>query len=728
MLRPQGVRLPVISGCDMPEESEVLGSVRFGRFELSADTGELRKDGIRLKLSGQAIMVLTILAANPGKLVTREELQQKLWPGASFGDPEHGLNAAVNKLRETLGDSATEPKYIETVPGRGYRFIAALDSQVTEPEPPQPEPQPPEPPWRKRKVAIALAASIAIVGSLYPFVGPQIERWWRLLELQRLTVAPLTTLPGNVASPSFSPDGSQLAFAWDGESNGKGYDLYVKAIGSDRPLRLTSHPATSLSVAWSPDGQNIAMSRSAGEDDSGVYLIASTGGPERKIASRNSVSWFGKEISWSADGKYLAYIDHPSNTASDVTLHLYLLSLDTLEKKRVSENCNSASTPAFSPHGTYLAWVCNEDVAHMSSLRVLRLKVGKETKLPNPAYGIAGIAWSRDESQIVFSSFSHFGALWEVSLTRPTYAERLPVGHDATDLATNPGGRGLAYVQGSTNVNIWRLDLQATPPQARKLVTSSREQASPSISPDGSKIVFESTRSGAKEIWICDADGANAQQLTHFGNFTTGTARWSPDGNFIVFDSRVEGEANLYLIDPRGGVPRKLQIDVRSNSMPSWSHDGAWIYFVHDDDALNPTVWKVSSSGGHAVQIAGRDSNYALESADGKYVYFARNNRLWQVRTDGSNEELVAGMPEIDVLGDRWYPVEGGIYFLARGADGRALEFFDFKSKRVRPIFTLERPTPGWMGAMPVSRDGKWLLYPQLDSMSSDIMMIENWR
>ena len=123
----------------------VLGSVRFGRLVLSVDTGELRKDGMRLKLSGQAIQVLAMLVAKPGKLVAREELQQKLWPGASYGDPEHGLNAAVNKLRDTLGDSATEPKYIETVPGRGYRFVAALDSPPR-PKPLEPESQPPSPP------------------------------------------------------------------------------------------------------------------------------------------------------------------------------------------------------------------------------------------------------------------------------------------------------------------------------------------------------------------------------------------------------------------------------------------------------------------------------------------------------------------------------------------------------------------------------------------------------
>jgi DNA-binding winged helix-turn-helix (wHTH) protein len=105
----------------------MIRSMRFGPFELSTESGELRKLGQRLKLSGQAIDVLLMLASTAGTLVTREELQRKLWPGESFGDFEHGLNAAVNRLRETLGDSATDPTYIETVPRRGYRLIAQID-------------------------------------------------------------------------------------------------------------------------------------------------------------------------------------------------------------------------------------------------------------------------------------------------------------------------------------------------------------------------------------------------------------------------------------------------------------------------------------------------------------------------------------------------------------------------------------------------------------------------
>src|SRR6202795_1241101 len=148
--------------------AETVGSIRFGPYELSLDGEELRKDGNRLKLTGQAIQVLVVLANNPGKLVTREKLQQKLWPGATYGDFEHGLNAAVNRLRETLGDSATDPKYIETIPRRGYRFIGGLEPPVVTPQPgpPREELKPPKPRW-KRKATMAAAACVVIAGSLY---------------------------------------------------------------------------------------------------------------------------------------------------------------------------------------------------------------------------------------------------------------------------------------------------------------------------------------------------------------------------------------------------------------------------------------------------------------------------------------------------------------------------------------------------------------------------------
>ena len=104
-------------------------TVRFGAFEADLSAGELRKGGVRIKLHGQPFEVLTMLLARPGELVTREELRQRLWLTETFVDFDHGVSTAVNRLREALGDSAENPRFIETVPRRGYRFIAPVDSQ-----------------------------------------------------------------------------------------------------------------------------------------------------------------------------------------------------------------------------------------------------------------------------------------------------------------------------------------------------------------------------------------------------------------------------------------------------------------------------------------------------------------------------------------------------------------------------------------------------------------------
>src|ERR1700712_2382219 len=102
---------------------------RFGPFEVDAVTGELRRSGIRLRLAGQPFRILVALLARSGELVTREQLRDEVWTESTFVDFEHGLNAAVNKLRRALGDAAEKPRYIETIPGRGYRFIGAVQAE-----------------------------------------------------------------------------------------------------------------------------------------------------------------------------------------------------------------------------------------------------------------------------------------------------------------------------------------------------------------------------------------------------------------------------------------------------------------------------------------------------------------------------------------------------------------------------------------------------------------------
>src|SRR5882757_8555811 len=105
--------------------------VVFGPFEYDDTSGDLRKYGVPIRLQGKPLQILCLLVSRSGQIITRDELQRHLWEGTTFVDFEHGLNSAVNKLRQTLGDSADQPRYVETLPGRGYRFIAPVEHPAT---------------------------------------------------------------------------------------------------------------------------------------------------------------------------------------------------------------------------------------------------------------------------------------------------------------------------------------------------------------------------------------------------------------------------------------------------------------------------------------------------------------------------------------------------------------------------------------------------------------------
>lgn len=200
-------------------------------------------------------------------------------------------------------------------------------------------------------------------------------------------------------------------------------------------------------------------------------------------------------------------------------------------------------------------------------------------------------------------------------------------------------------------------------------------------------------------------------------------------GRLTERPSRLIREANIYLIDPNRGVPRKLNItNIHGNNLPSWSRDGKWIYFVNGEDAHKPSVWKVSYDGGEAVQIVASPATYPIEATDASYLHFLRNPVLWRSHLDGSGQEEVPGMPPLKRLGDKWVAHSSGIYFLTNEQNKAALEFFDASTKKTRRITELEGIPPGWMGQMSVSSDGTWLVYPQVEASSSNLMMIENWQ
>jgi DNA-binding winged helix-turn-helix (wHTH) protein len=217
----------------------------FDQFHADLTSGELLRSGVRVPIQGQPFQVLCLLLEAEGKVVTREELRQVLWPEDTFVDFELGVNTAVKKLRQALEDSADHPEFIETLPRYGYRFMIPVGwmtgngDEISPPSAVQPTGHTDHHPnWLKVGAGILLGAILAVA-----FVFAYI-RWRPSADQFPLTSVPITALPGLEVAPTFSPDVTQIAFAWsDPASGSKGFDLNSKVVGSENMVRLTHHPS-----------------------------------------------------------------------------------------------------------------------------------------------------------------------------------------------------------------------------------------------------------------------------------------------------------------------------------------------------------------------------------------------------------------------------------------------------------------------------------------------------
>ncbi|HEX7361547.1 MAG TPA: protein kinase [Bryobacteraceae bacterium] len=553
-----------------------------------------------------------------------------------------------------------------------------------------------------------------------------------------------TSYPGVETMPAFSPDGKQIAYVraehdpidgglW-GKRQGQA-NIYLKLVGAAAELRLTNHPGVDYYPAWSPDGQYIAFYRSE-PGVSGFYIVSAFGGEERRI-TRGKAGSAG--LAWLPDGRHLVVSlvyegSHPSP--------LYKISLDTGERHAITSPPGKGmgdALPAISPDGKTLAFVRFKD-SGAADLCVVPLSGGAPRCRPLHADWPWGLTWTASGDSIIVSAMRTGPfQLWRYRLGGGT-PTAVTSGEEDAIFPTSPRqGNQLAYVLSRRNVNLWELKIDnpqaVTASDARPIASSTRTQADPAFSPDGRKIAFLSDRSGTQEIWITDREAHTFAQLTHFGGPPTGSPSWSPDGLEIAFDSQQGARTDIYAISAEGGAPRRITTGPGENCVPSWSADGKSIYFASNRNG-DFQIWMAPAATGEtvahpAVQVTRGGGFRAFESSDGKYLYYAKGRGkpgLWRRNlSDGKEEPVFESLqrwgwwalgPDVIYFFEAPSPVYPEVH----------LKAFDIPTRRIRDLGMVRYPIVEGTVAVAASRDGRHLVFTQIDSMDADIMLAANVR
>ena len=616
-------------------------------------------------------------------------------------------------------------KLLSKEPAERYQNASELLQAIDELQAPDPPASVASSVATDRLLAAAAIALAVAAGSL-----TVISQWSN--EPAPITTAeasPLTSLAGREERPAFSPDGDQVAFSWNGPGLDN-YDIYVQRLGSISPQRITDHPGWESSPAWSPDGGSIAFLRETGDTESELRVTAMPDGPERLVATLSAAARHG--LGWSNDGNYIVAPDVAGDVAGEASRPVVVLVDAQSGEKRVLVEAPAGTVearfPAFSPDGESVAfeairgpWLGDAFLVPASGGAAQRLN-------STPGYP-EGLAWLAGSRAVIYSRSSPEArrSLWYTSIGGDV--RELEIGESASEPAISADGTRLAFSERVSQYDVMRVSLAGEDRRARPFISSTRFDGNPQYSPDGSRILFSSSRSGVVEIWVCDVDGDNARQLTFLGG--AGSPHWSPDSSRVAFDSTVDGNSEIMVVQAFGGEPIRITTDPASDYVPTWSRDGQWVYFSSDRTGA-PQLWKAPIDGKSApVPVTKGVGLYGIESPDGEYIYYAnarsKESAIWRISSStGAAEPVVEG---VSSGWANWSIGTDGVYYVddAIGDDGLekwAVYFRRFgadASEELAPL--VGSPTWGAPG-FSVAPDGKSALAGQV-IVESDLMLVE---
>jgi Tol biopolymer transport system component/DNA-binding winged helix-turn-helix (wHTH) protein len=609
----------------MSDSDKTVGSMYFGPFELSFDSEELRKDGTRLKLSGQAIQVLVVLAHNCGKLVTREQLQQRLWPGAAYGDFEHGLNAAVNRLRDTLGDSATDPKYIETIPRRGYRFIARIDQVRNTTGPTVPD--------NAAELRYQNAADTRA----------------DLTRLNLDTDSSSTHTASAVASASsaiaISSQRALLALVLVVVLAALISGFYLSRLNKRRngwnPQRMkitrVTKSGNAANVAISPDGRYVVYVLREGEKQSLNVRQVATGSDVQILPPDEVWIW---SLTFSPDANYIDFVRSEKPNSTDTYLYRMPV-LGGTPHLAMQGGIDSGSS--YSPDGTefaFLRYASSEKI----DVWIAKADGSDQRVLASPPYieGFTDVAWSPDGKTIALATSEATNRVRTVLSAISVADGSVREVYSTPDFIGRPrwlpDGSGLlapiSNVDQAFRGQLWFISYPRGEPRRLTNDLMDYQLCCLDLTPDG-KALVDTELTTVSDLWIASAGNtAMAKQITT-KELAVGSFSWTPNDR-IIFATQ---DGNLFAINPDGSGLTLLTPDHRPSWDPSVCGDGRYIvYSAYQEQKRG--IWRMEANGSNPTRIA--DEMFAISpqcSPDGKWVVYFQGPCFTPVRVNITGEK-----------------------------------------------------------------------------------------
>jgi DNA-binding winged helix-turn-helix (wHTH) protein/Tol biopolymer transport system component len=588
-------------------------TIRFGAFEADIPSGEIRKSGSRIKLQDQPFKVLQILLERPGDLVTREELQSRIWPEDSFGDFDHAVNVAVGKLRAALGDSAENPSFIETVPRRGYRFVARLDEEPLDTHAQLPAikgVRPSNVVFKRTFLALLAVVIFGILVGSGVFLGHR-AAGWQPPDFQRLTVG-----RGTVYSARFAPDGHGVIYAasWDGRPT----EIFstdpkipgARSLGFSATQLLAVSSSGEMALLQPVDNRFLFAGRGT------LGQVPLTGGSPRQLAE--NIDW----ADWSSDGATLAAVRSVNGKQR----------LEFPLGHVLYETAGWIGHPRISPKGNQVAFLDHPLYPDDKGVVSIVDLEGHKRVVSAPWVSVEGLAWSADGTEVWFSAA-------QAGTERHIYAVDLS-GHQRL-IFRSPGGVTLQDIASDGRVLVTRdeqrVGMMALAPGAtREKEVSWRDWSVPTdISGDGNTVLFdeEGVESGPTyTVAVRDMRGSSPIPL---GQGMAG--HLSPDGKWA---STIISNTHLLLLPTGAGTAKQMDpSDIQQYwHGPSWMPNGTEIVFSANRAGHAVQCFAQDIDGGKPRPVTPEGVTFCLVSQDGK---------------------LIAGNG-VAVGGGWLYPVEGG--------------------------------------------------------------------